>query len=75
MFTNEDFADYVVCVTLEYKRGNIRIPKAELIDNINYHYVLYCQRHKLRVIPLVPIRSIEKMILPDYPMPPIIDEE
>lgn len=66
MFTNEDFADYVVCVWNMYMAKQINISKSELEDCINYYYVKFCQHRHLQVQPLVPIRSIMKMVmLPD----------
>lgn len=61
MFTNEDFADYVVGVSLLYRRNEIFITKHELVDCINYYYFKYCEHRHLIPQPLVPIRSIEKM--------------
>lgn len=61
MFTNEDFADYVVCVSKLYTEGKIHVTKAELIEIINHYYPIYCYARHLYPMPLVPIRSIEKM--------------
>lgn len=64
MFTNEDYADYVLCITNMYENGDIRISKNQLIDCINFYYYRFC--HARRLIPqdLVPIRSVERMFLP-----------
>lgn len=64
MFTNEDFADYVVCVSLMYQSNLVRISKTQLTDCINYYYLKYCKARRLKPQPLVPIRSVEKMFLP-----------
>lgn len=64
MFTNEDFADYIVCVRLLYENGDIRISKKQLIDCINFYYYKFCSGRNLMPQDLVPIRSIENMFLP-----------
>ena len=65
MFNNEDFADYVVGISLLYQRGEICISRSQLVDCLNFYYVRYCHHRHLQVQPLVPIRSVEKMLLPD----------
>lgn len=65
MFNNEDFADYVVGISLLYQRGEIYISRSQLLDCLNFYYVRYCHHRHLQVQPLVPIRSVEKMLLPD----------
>lgn len=66
MFTNEDFADYVVCVWNMYQANQIMISKHELEECINFYYYRFCHHRHLQIQPLVPIRSIRKMIyLPD----------
>lgn len=63
MFTNEDFADYVVGISLMFQKDEVHISKEELIDCINYYYFKYCQHRHLIPQPLVPIRTIERYAL------------
>lgn len=65
MFTNEDFADYIVCVSKLYTEGKIHVSRAKLTEIVNFYYPRFCQARHLYVMPLVPIRSIEKMVLLD----------
>lgn len=64
MFTNEDYADYVLCVRLMYENGDIRISKKQLEECINFYYYRFCHARRLVPQDLVPIRSIQGMFLP-----------
>lgn len=63
MFTNEDFADYVVGISLMFQKNEVCISKEELIDCLNYYYLKYCEHRHLIPQPLVPIRTIERYAL------------
>ena len=63
MFNNEDFADYVVGISLLYQRGEICISRSQLLDCLNFYYVRYCHDRHLQVQPFDPIRSVDKMYL------------
>ena len=63
-FTNEDFADYVVCITLMYYHREIKVSKQQLTEIINFYYYKFCDLHHLQPQPLVPIRALDKMNLP-----------
>lgn len=63
-FTNEDFADYVACISIHYAKREIKVTAAELEEIINYYYFKFCNLHHLKPQPLVPIRALANMILP-----------
>lgn len=59
MLTNEDYADYVLCISLLAYRGELRVPKAEAERIINEAYSVYCDiKHFQKVF--VPIRCLDK---------------
>ena len=63
-FTNEDYADYVVCISIMYYKREIKVTQNELVEIINFYYYKFCTMHHLKPQPLVPIRAIHNMILP-----------
>ena len=63
-FTNEDYADYVVCISILYAKLEIKVSACQLEEIINFYYYKFCAIHHLKPQPLVPIRAIHNMILP-----------
>lgn len=63
-FTNEDYADYVVCISILYQKRQIKVTHDELIEIINFYYYKFCSLHHLTPQRLVPIRAISNMNLP-----------
>lgn len=63
-FTNEDYADYVVCISILYQKRQIKVTHDELIEIINFYYYKFCAIHHLIPQELLPIRAITEMNLP-----------
>lgn len=59
MMTNEDYADYVLGISLLGSREQLRVPKEEAERIINEAYSVYCDIKRFQKI-FVPIRSLEK---------------
>ena len=65
MFTNADFADYIIQLPLLAQRGLVAISRCELESAINYYYPLYCRSRGLVPQPLIPIDSLTLTGIPD----------
>ena len=63
-FTNEDYADYVVCISIMYQKRQIKVNQDELIEIINFYYYKFCAMHHLIPQALLPIRALSYMNLP-----------
>lgn len=69
MFTNEDYADYVLGISIPLTHGQIRVPKKQAEEIINRGYSVYCDIKGFQKI-FVPIRVLDKYELPVEPIKP-----
>lgn len=71
MMTNEDYADYVLCIRKIAYQGALRIPYEEAERAINEAYAVFCEEHHLQKIfvPLPFLKAycpLERIPVPEH---------